>query len=186
MRDQHLNEVMERLAGQFPEFDNSTMRMMVTLSNTYHILLSVMERALTEYGITPQSMDVLIALYVRSGRECLLCELGELLMVSSANITGLVEGLVRKGLATRKEHPADRRKRLAEITPRGIALAEDFIPASTHFFQDMFAPISTQDKQRMCELLGQLSKLVLPYWEKRLLPILQRPKSRQGNSAGRE
>ena len=184
MRDQYLNEVVSRFEEQFPGFDHSTMRMMATLGNTYHILLSVMERAFTEYGITPQSMDVLVALYVKKGRECLLGELGELLMVSPANITGLVEGLVRKGLATRKEHPEDRRKRLAEITPRGIALMEEFLPESARFFQEVFAPISPQDKQRLCELLRQLSDLILPYWEKRLVPNLQRPKSRRRANSG--
>lgn len=185
MRDQHQNDVVNCLERQFPGFDHSTMRMMAALASTYHILLSVMERALTEYKVTPQSMDVLVALYVKKGQECLLGELGELLMVSPANITGLVEGLVRKGLVTRKEHPEDRRKRLAEITPRGIELMEEFIPECARFFQEVFASVSSEEKQRLCELLGQLSNLILPYWEKRLVLNLQRSKSRRRTSTGR-
>jgi DNA-binding MarR family transcriptional regulator len=186
MRDQYLHDLMHRLGELFPDFDHTTMRMMAALSNTYHILLSVMERALTEYGVTPQSMDVLLALYVKRGQECLLGELGEMLMVSPANITGLVEGLVRKGLATRKEHPGDRRKRLAAITPQGIALMEDFIPESARFFQEVFVSVTLQDKQQLCERLGQVSSLLLPYWEKRLVLNLRRPKSRRRHSSGRE
>lgn len=185
MREEYLNEIMERLSEQFPGFDHSTIRMIAALSNTYHILLSVMGRALSNYGITPQSMDVMIALYVKRDQGCLLGEIGELLMVSPANITGLVQGLVKKGLVSRKEHADDRRKRLARITPRGIAFMEDFIPESAQFLHEMFASASPQDKQQLYERLGQLSKLLMPYWEKRLVPNLLGPKSPQGNLPGR-
>jgi DNA-binding MarR family transcriptional regulator len=186
MRDQYLNDIRQRLGEQFPDFDHSTVRMIASLTNTYHILLSVMERALTIYGITPQSMDVLIALYVKKGQDCLLGEIGELLMVSPANITGLVQGLVRKGLANRKEHPGDRRKRLVEITPQGIALMEDFIPESTRFFHEVFASVSPQDKLQLYERLRQLSTLLLPYWEKRRMPDFHGPRAQGKKSPGRK
>jgi MarR family transcriptional repressor of emrRAB len=177
MRDQYLNKLMERFSEQFPGFDHSTVRMIAALSNTYHILQSVMERAFSVYGITPQSFDVMIALYVMKDRGCLLGEIGDLLMVSPANVTGLVEGLVKKGMATRLEDPVDRRKRLAEITPRGIAFLEMLIPASAEFFKEVFASITTEDKRQLCERLGQISALLLPYWEKRKVPVLPGPKS---------
>jgi DNA-binding MarR family transcriptional regulator len=174
MRDQYIEEAMARMEAHFPGFDHSTMQMIVALSNTYRILLSVMDRALAEYKITPQSMDVLVALYVRRGRDVLLGEIGELLLVSPANVTGLVEGLVKKGLAIRKEHPDDRRKRLAEITPKGVALVEVFIPESARYFQAVFAAISPQEKQELVDRLGQVFKSIFPFWEKRELPNLTR------------
>lgn len=177
MRDQYLNKLMERFGEQFPGFDHSTVRMIAALSNTYHILQSVMERAFSVYGITPQSFDVMIALYVMKDRGCLLGEIGDLLMVSPANVTGLVEGLVKKGMATRMEDPIDRRKRLAEITPLGIAFLEMLIPASAEFFKEVFASITTEDKRQLWERLGQISALLLPYWEKRKVPVLPGPKS---------
>jgi DNA-binding MarR family transcriptional regulator len=177
MRDQYLNQLTERLSEQFPDFDHSTVRMIAALSNTYHILRSVMERAFSIYGVTPQSMDVLFALYVMKGRGCLLGEIGDLLMVSPANITGLVEGLVKKGLVNRTEDPGDRRKRLTELTPRGIAFMETFIPASAGFLQDIFASVTSEDKQQLCDRLDQISTLLLPYWEKRKVPVLPGPRS---------
>lgn len=177
MRDRYMNELTERFSEQFPGFDHSTIQMIAALSNTYHLLLSVMVRAFSIYRITPQSMDVLIALYVRKDRDCLLGEIGELLMVSPANITGLVEGLVKKGLVNRMEDPGDRRKRLAELTPRGIAFMETFIPTSAKFLQEIFASVTLEDKQQLCKRLGQISTLLLPYWEKRKVPVFPGPKS---------
>ena len=177
MRDLYLNKIMERLGEKFPAFDHSTIRMIAALTNTYHILLSVMERALSSYGITPQSMDVLVALYVNQEHGCPLGEIGEMLMVSPANITGLVEGLVKKGLVSRKEHPEDRRKRMVKLTPKGIKLMEEFIPESARFFQVVFASATLEDKLQLCERLGQLSGLLLPYWERRIVPDLRRSAS---------
>jgi DNA-binding MarR family transcriptional regulator len=177
VRDRFMNVLTERFSEQFPGFDHSTIRMIAALSNSYHLLRSVMERAFSIYRITPQSMDVLIALYVMKDRDCLLGEIGELLMVSPANITGLVEGLVKKGLVSRMEDPGDRRKRLAELTPQGIAFMETFIPASTGFLQEIFASVPPEDKQQLCKRLGQISALLLPYWEKRKIPVLPGPKS---------
>lgn len=178
MRDQYLDEIVERFEGRFPQFDHSTMQMVAALSNTYHILLAVMERAVSHYGITPQAMDVLIALYVKQeSGGCLLGELADLLMVTPANITGLVQGLVKKGLVTRKELATDRRKRLAQITPHGVEIIEDIIPASAHFFHEAFAPVSIEDKQRLFKGLRQISSLLMPYWDKRLSPRFGQPDS---------
>jgi DNA-binding MarR family transcriptional regulator len=185
MRDQYMDAITKRFTKQFPNFDHSTVCMIASLSNTYHILRSVMERAFSIYEITPQSMDVLVALYVMKDRDCLLGEIGELLMVSPANITGLVEGLVKKGLVKRTEDPGDRRKRLTKLTPRGITFMETFIPASARFLREVFASVTPEDKQQLYDRLNQISKLLLPYWEKRRAPSLPGPKKARGKTTAR-
>ncbi len=175
MRDQHLQAIIDKLDEQFPDYDHTAIRLVVELSNANHILASVMERTFARYKITPQSMDVLTLLYMKRGQECVLGEIGELLLVSPANVTGRVQGLVRKGLVERREDPLDRRKRLAEITPRGIALMEDFLPKSARFLQDVFAAVSPEDKRQLCAHLRQIADLLMPYWEKRILPELEGP-----------
>jgi len=134
MRDQFLKEVKAKMEERFPEFDHSTLRLAATLTNTYHIMLSVMERALASCGITPQSMDVLIAIYVNPRQGCTMVEISDRLMLSPVNITGLVEGLVRKGLVDRREHPVDRRKRLVELTAEGTRRLAAFIQESSRVF----------------------------------------------------
>jgi MarR family transcriptional regulator, 2-MHQ and catechol-resistance regulon repressor len=169
----------QQFKERFPKLDHSSVKMVAALANAHHILFSVMERAFSKSGITPQSMEVLRILYLRKEQGYLLGEIGEQLMVSPANVTGLVEGLVKKGLVDRKEQPGDRRKRLTELTPLGIEFIEKLIPVIAGFFGEVFTSLSSEDKQQLYDRLNQLSKLLRPYWDKRLAPQILMPEALQ-------
>ena len=51
-----------------------------------------------------------------AGKPQTMGELAEALNVSLGNVTGLVDGLVQRGLARREEDPTDRRQKLASLT----------------------------------------------------------------------
>ena len=52
-------------------------------------------------------------------------KLAAALSVTSANVTGIVDRLVKQGLATRRENPEDRRMLLLQVTDKGRALITD-------------------------------------------------------------
>ncbi len=172
MREQYLNELVAKCEADFPGFDHSIMLMITALSNAHHTFSSVLERALAATSITQPAMDVLFALYLRQEDGRPLGEIAELLMVSPANITGLVDGLVKKGFVMRGDDPRDRRKRQARITDKGISFMEQFIPRTAVFLQKVFTPMTEEDKLQLYERLQQIVQLLTPYWEKRLIPCL--------------
>ena len=47
---------------------------------------------------------------------------GQLLGCDASNITGIVDGLERKGLLARAEHPTDRRIKTVRLLPKGDAI----------------------------------------------------------------
>ena len=51
------------------------------------------------------------------GKPQTMGQLAQALDVSLGNVTGLVDGLVQRGLARREEDPSDRRQKLASLTP---------------------------------------------------------------------
>lgn len=51
-------------------------------------------------------------------------ELGERLIVTRATVTGLVDSLERRRLATRTANPSDRRSVIVAITPAGLTVAQ--------------------------------------------------------------
>lgn len=65
-------------------------------------------------------MKTLFVLWT-AGKPQTMGQLAEALDVSLGNITGLLDGLVERGLARRDEDPSDRRQKLASLTPSAEA-----------------------------------------------------------------
>jgi DNA-binding MarR family transcriptional regulator len=61
-------------------------------------------------------MKTLFVLW-RAGTPQTMGQLAQSLDVSLGNVTGLIDGLVQRGLARREEDPSDRRQKLARLTP---------------------------------------------------------------------
>jgi DNA-binding MarR family transcriptional regulator len=61
-------------------------------------------------------MKTLFVLWT-AGKPQTMGQLAQALDVSLGNITGLVDGLVQRGLVRREEDPSDRRQKLASLTP---------------------------------------------------------------------
>lgn len=167
MRDKLFEEARQVFATRFPDLDHTTIGTVGALSNAYHLLYSIMEQAMARYEVTPPSLDVMVVLFVRSEKGCTLGEIGECLGVSPANITGLVEGLVRKGLVSRVEHAQDRRKRLARLTGRGFEMMKSFIPDCARFMHDILSPLSPGELRQLQDGLLRVANLLVPFWEKR-------------------
>jgi len=61
-------------------------------------------------------MKTLFILWM-AGKPQTMGQLARALDLSLGNVTGLVDGLIQRGLARREEDPADRRQKLASLTP---------------------------------------------------------------------
>jgi DNA-binding MarR family transcriptional regulator len=61
-------------------------------------------------------MKTLFVLW-KAGKPQTMGQLAQALDVSMGNVTGLLDGLVQRGLARREEDPSDRRQKLASLTP---------------------------------------------------------------------
>ncbi len=59
----------------------------------------------------------------------LLHDLGEVLLMTRANVTGLIDHLEEKGLVKRVIDSSDRRARFARITKKGEGLLDEAAPA---------------------------------------------------------
>jgi len=113
------------------------------------------ERAQTT-GLTLPGLNVLIILRKHGDAGCALNVLSNLLVVSRANITGLVDSLVHKGLVTRAEHPEDRRVVLARITEKGEDLLASYMPIHHDVTRDITAPLTLQEKESLIKLLTKI------------------------------
>jgi MarR family transcriptional regulator, organic hydroperoxide resistance regulator len=71
-----------------------------------------------ELGLRPPAFGALRLL----DQPRTMSEIAEVLHCDNSNVTGIVDGLEEKGLATRQPSPADRRVKLIALTPEGRKL----------------------------------------------------------------
>lgn len=168
MQEQFVTESIHVLQKRFSGIDFTNIELIAALIDVYHIIAAIIERAYAGYRLSPQSIDVLIPLYIQGEKGFTLREISEVIYVSQSNMTGRVDGLIRKGLVTRTEHPEDRRKRVVKLTEKGKALIECFIPDGAKFMQELLSDMSDEEKAELRKRVVSLSQLLLPFWEKRV------------------
>ena len=87
------------------------------------LILSRVDAALAEFGLTFARYEVLALLQLTRTGALPLGKMGSRLMVHPASVTNAVDRLAEAGLVRRVPHPTDRRTTLAEITDEGRAVA---------------------------------------------------------------
>ena len=95
-------------------------------------------------GLSMAQMNVLTHLYYHRASGVL--NLTELMQVSPAGASQMVERLVQQGLVQRVESPEDRRVRLVHLTESGKKAVAESIAAHQRWMEDLMA--SLDDAQR--------------------------------------
>jgi MarR family 2-MHQ and catechol resistance regulon transcriptional repressor len=142
----------ERTRGSF-----DTVNMIVTLKRTVNELNGIMEsRYPGTIRVTPGRINILMTLDSQAEKRMPLSELGNYLVVTRANITGLVDGLVKDGLVRRVDHPEDRRMVFAELTDKGRKFIAWFGPRHHKLVNEIGDCLSEKDKIQLTEWLDTL------------------------------
>jgi DNA-binding MarR family transcriptional regulator len=104
--------------------------------------------------LTPAQYSVLTLLWKEDGRQ--LNELAAACCCSPSTITGVVDTLEKKGLATRELNPNDRRSLLVRLTERGEEL-KDTAPALGRILNGCCPGIESDELRQLSELLRKLN-----------------------------
>jgi MarR family 2-MHQ and catechol resistance regulon transcriptional repressor len=146
--------------------DFETVNLFVTLKRTVNELNGILEAHYPgPLRVTPGRLNVLMTLDNSPDKRMPLSELGEYLVVTRANITGLIDGLVKDGLVRRIDHPEDRRMVLAELTEKGKKFISWFAPRHQAFIKRLGSCLSSEEKTKLVGWLDCLREHV------RTLPI---------------
>ena len=137
--------------------DFACVNLITTLKRTVNELATILE-AYADIGVrvTPGRLNVLMTLNSRPEARMPLSELGDYLVVTRANITHLVDGLVKDGLVRRIDHPEDRRMILAELTERGKRFIAWFSPRHHEILKRIGSALTEEEKQTVVRHLDTL------------------------------
>ncbi len=113
----------------------------------------------SEFATTLPRFDVLAQLESADG-VLTMGELSTRLMVTSGNVTGLVNAMERDGLVSRRPHPTDRRSTLIRMTTAGRTLFRKMAPAHQAWIDSLMGSLSRPEMKSLLDLLGELKSSI--------------------------
>ena len=113
--------------------------------------------ALEPLGLRPTHFGVLRLIDTNPGST--QRELVERSMIDASSMVALIDELEALGLAERRPHPADRRKRLVYLTPKGRRALQRAQAVAAKTAEEMFSPLTGTELQALTGLLRKLAGL---------------------------
>ncbi|MCM8757475.1 MAG: MarR family transcriptional regulator [Candidatus Omnitrophica bacterium] len=88
-------------------------------------------------------------------------DLADSLKVTTANMTGMVERLIRQKLVQRLFDPKDRRVIYVDLSPKGKMLIDRIEQNRRRILMKVFANLSESDRQQYLKILSKIRDIIL-------------------------
>jgi DNA-binding MarR family transcriptional regulator len=112
-------------------------------------------RLRAEFKISTARFDTLAQLHAAGG-EMTMGELSEQLMVTSGNVTGLIDGMTADKLVKRRPHAADGRSIIISMTPTGRNLFAKVRAALSKWMGEAMEDMGDAEIEQLVKLFGKL------------------------------
>jgi MarR family 2-MHQ and catechol resistance regulon transcriptional repressor len=155
-RESLYSELLQEITSTRPEFDQAALAASLNLALTCDVHQSFLFKRIYDLGLARTSFNLLGLLRYAHPEGLQLSEIGELLITSRANITGLVDHLEQKGYVKRIVSLRDRRARVAKLTKKGEALIDELMPAHQDRSVAFFSSLTITELRQLTALLKKL------------------------------
>ena len=112
---------------------------------------------LAPLGLTP-AQERALRIVTRSEEPLRMTELADRLGIVPRSVTTVIDALEQAGLVRRETDPRNRRAIRLHLTDRGTAVRDDMREARRRAAEDLFAPMSAEDRKALAELLSLLDE----------------------------
>jgi DNA-binding MarR family transcriptional regulator len=126
------------------------------LARCRNLMMKEMRRSVERWNLTLPQFDVLAELARAPEQGFTFVELSRLLLVTSGNLTGIIDRLEAEDLVKRVPEPTDRRVTRMTLTPRGRRLATEILPKHAEDVATTLSNLPREQLEQLNELLGQL------------------------------
>jgi DNA-binding MarR family transcriptional regulator len=131
-------------------------RSVVLIARLARTIKSRLECALLPLGLRLRHLVALS--YLRDHGPTPQGALGEGLRIDASNLVGLLNELDDQGLVVRRRDPADRRRHIVDLSPRGQKLLDDDVQRSLAEVDDgLFGSLAPDDREALHRILAQLA-----------------------------
>jgi MarR family 2-MHQ and catechol resistance regulon transcriptional repressor len=159
-RETYYYDRVREAGPRYESFDLPSVELALNFLHTSDLLLQRLGRTMSRYGLSKSMLNILMLLRHGPADGMQLHNLGELLLVSRANITGLINHLEAKGYVRRVVDMRDRRARYARITREAEALLDEFMPIHYRRIRALLGDLSGEEKQSLILLLLKVRKSI--------------------------
>jgi DNA-binding MarR family transcriptional regulator len=125
------------------------------LRRAYQRASSNLVERIGAHDLTAPQFATLARLYERGALSQNL--LGRLVAMEPANIRDVVLRLKKRRLVGTRRDPTDKRLILIDLTPTGVSLVEQLLPIEIECTAKTLAPLSSDEKRLLYDLLGRLA-----------------------------
>ena len=147
---------LKLLFGNLEEKDARSASLIKELRGMVSMIDATHNEFFGKYDISLPKFGALLVLYDNAEDGVMLSYIGEQLLVSKANITGLVDRLEKQGLVARIRDNDDRRKISATLTDKGRKFTEMIIQKYRELSDKVFLLIEDDDQDKLIGLLQKL------------------------------
>jgi MarR family 2-MHQ and catechol resistance regulon transcriptional repressor len=163
-------ERLKRMAESYAWVEGIASRTIIEFKKTHEMLEEVFENYFQEYDISDSKFNLLVILYNSSEKGLMLSEIGDRMLVTKANITGLIDRLEKQGLVKRIRDDTDRRKIQAVITKKGISFTEEVMRKYKEWSGDIMNILNDDEKSRLINIMSKLQKGLVQMEAERRIP----------------
>lgn len=142
---------------------NDSLELFIALSRASQWVNAHADRDIRNHGLNRTEFGVLELLYHKGPQP--LQQIGEKVLMSSGNITYVVDKLEKKQMVRRRASTEDRRLIYAEVTDKGKQFIEKVFPAHTEIIQEAVSGLSPEEKQLASVLLKKLGKFAQEHYK---------------------
>ena len=155
-RESFYHERLRQAGPRYAQFELLSAQLALHLIYTCEMYHQATARCFADFGLSKSSLNILMVLRHCGSEAMQLHELSELLLVSKANITGVIDHLEQKGYVKRTVDAHDRRARYARITKKAEALLDEFMPAHYGNINRLLRAVTDEDKEMLIQLLAKM------------------------------
>ena len=128
-----------------------------SLLRTHSYLGPFIDEDLRRQNLTSAQLNTLLVLRAAGAEGLLMGEIGRRLVVTKANVTGLIDRLERQGLVLRAEND-DRRATVVRLTEAGTDLLDRTMPRHAEWLADLTGCLTDGEKRTLVRLLAKLRR----------------------------
>ena len=148
------DEVIERAGA--PPRTRLPLQVHLRLARCRNLMMREMRRSVERWNLTMPQFDVLAELARAPEQGFTFVELSRLLLVTSGNLTGIIDRLEEDGLVKREPERTDRRVTRMRLTALGKKRMDDILPLHAADVAQMLSVMPRERLALLNDLLGEL------------------------------